>query len=434
MHDEISAYLYGVGVVFHGERSGTCGIIAAVKRLNTIIALNVQLAAVHEHAAARLNKVSCNGQLVSVEVKRSSRQVQIAVDNFIFLERPTGALAVGKRYVAAVVQKFNNGSRRREYNAVLREVLNIQHIKLRLSGGERHDTGFASNPEMAEKAVECLKEYMRDFSKRNPNFYVFNAVVHKDEATPHMHFDFIPFADGYKTGMTRQQGIAKALEQMGYGKGEKAYINFTQSERNVFREICERHGIEVADEEKGRGETLTTAAYREYAEVKEKTQIAEKNLEQLSTENETKITQVISDFATGKGAKKVAAADKIINGAELVNETLCKANLEKEQQLIYREKALEKHEAEIKSLAAYQLKRQEQLDRAVETHKANEKRLQRGFARLKVTIEREVQRVIANLAPFKELFAENDRFKRRMVQVQQTAEKAVQRNKGDIER
>lgn len=157
-------------------------------------------------------------------------------------------------------------------------------------------------------------------------------------------------------------------------------------------------------------------------------------LEQLSTENETKITQVISDFATGKGAKKVAAADKIINGAELVNETLCKANLEKEQQLIYREKALEKHEAEIKSLAAYQLKRQEQLDRAVETHKANEKRLQRGFARLKVTIEREVQRVIANLAPFKELFAENDRFKRRMVQVQQTAEKAVQRNKGDIER
>lgn len=300
--------------------------------------------------------------------------------------------------------------------------------------GDMHDAGFASNPEMAEKAVECLKEYMRDFPKRNPNFYVFNAVVHKDEATPHMHFDFIPFADGYKTGMTRQQGIAKALEQMGYGKGEKAYINFTQSERNVFREICERHGIEVADEEKGRGETLTTAAYREYAEVKEKTQIAEKNLEQLSTENETKITQVISDFATGKGAKKIAAADKIINGAELVNETLCKANLEKEQQLIYREKALEKHEAEIKSLAAYQLKRQEQLDRAVETHKANEKRLQRGFARLKVTIEREVQRVIANLAPFKELFAENDRFKRRMVQVQQAAEKAVQRKKGDIER
>ncbi len=300
--------------------------------------------------------------------------------------------------------------------------------------GDMHDTGFASNPEMAEKAVECLEEYMRDFPRRNPNFYVFNAVVHKDEATPHMHFDFIPFADGYKTGMARQQGIAKALEQMGYGKGEKAYINFTQSERNVFRETCERHGIEVADEEKGRGETLTTAAYREYAEVKDKTQIAEKNLEKISTETETKITQTVADFVSGKGAKKIAAAEKIIDNAEIANKTLCKANLEKEQQLIYREKALGKHEAEIKSLAAYQLTRQEQLDRATETLKVNEKRLQQGFARLKAMVQREVQRALANLSPFKELFAENERFKQRIIQVQQAAEKAMQRKKGDIER
>lgn len=300
--------------------------------------------------------------------------------------------------------------------------------------GDMHDTGFASNPEMAEKAVECLKEYMRDFSKRNPNFYVFNAVVHKDEATPHMHFDFIPFADGYKTGMTRQQDIAKALEQMGYGKGEKAYINFTQSERNVFREICERHGIEVADEEKGRGETLTTAAYREYAEVKEKTQIAEKNLEQLSTENETKITQVISDFATGKGAKKVAAAEKIIDNAELINSTICKENDLEKQQLAKMRNQLEVIKADMIKTAQAQEQREAALNKAAETLKANDKRLQQGFARLKATVQREVQRALARLAPFKELLAENDRFKRRMEQVHQAAEKTMQRKKGDIER
>ncbi len=90
LHDEISAYLYGVGVVFHSESTGACGIIAA----------------------ARLNEVSRYGQLVSVEIERPSRQIQIAVDGFIFLERPAGALAVGERYVAAVVYKFNNGCRR----------------------------------------------------------------------------------------------------------------------------------------------------------------------------------------------------------------------------------------------------------------------------------------------------------------------------------
>ncbi len=112
LHDEISAYLYGVGVVFHSESTGACGIIAAVKRLNAIIAPNIQLAAVNKHAAARLNEVSRYGQLVSVEIERPSRQIQIAVDGFIFLERPAGALAVGERYVAAVVYKFNNGCRR----------------------------------------------------------------------------------------------------------------------------------------------------------------------------------------------------------------------------------------------------------------------------------------------------------------------------------
>ena len=42
------------------------------------------------------------------------------------------------------------------------------------------------------EAVACLKEYMEDFQERNPNFYVFNAVMHLDEATPHLHIDYIP--------------------------------------------------------------------------------------------------------------------------------------------------------------------------------------------------------------------------------------------------
>ncbi len=45
-----------------------------------------------------------------------------------------------------------------------------------------------------EKAKQMLDEYMRDFEKRNPNLKVFNAVMHLDEATPHLHIDFIPVA------------------------------------------------------------------------------------------------------------------------------------------------------------------------------------------------------------------------------------------------
>ncbi|MEE1554210.1 MAG: plasmid recombination protein, partial [Lachnospiraceae bacterium] len=41
----------------------------------------------------------------------------------------------------------------------------------------------------AEITAECLREYMEGFQARNPNLYVFNAVMHLDEATPHLHID-----------------------------------------------------------------------------------------------------------------------------------------------------------------------------------------------------------------------------------------------------
>lgn len=164
--------------------------------------------------------------------------------------------------------------------------------------GTKDDTGYESNPEMAREAVICLQEYMKGFQQRNPKFYVFNAVIHQDEATPHLHFDFIPYADGYKNGMSRKQGIAKALEQMGYGVGENAYKCFTQSERNVFRQICENHGIDVAPEEKGRGYTFTTAEYRKNAElVKENAELKVKN-EQVKCELSTNTEKL--DVVTGE--------------------------------------------------------------------------------------------------------------------------------------
>ncbi len=46
--------------------------------------------------------------------------------------------------------------------------------------GTKDDTGVGT-PD-AEIAVACLREYMESFQKRNPNFYVFNAILHMDEA------------------------------------------------------------------------------------------------------------------------------------------------------------------------------------------------------------------------------------------------------------
>lgn len=131
-----------------------------------------------------------------------------------------------------------------------------------------------ANPEAAQLAAECLTEYItgnaeadvKSFEERNPNFHICQAIVHMDETTPHMHIDAIPFSDGYKKGMSRQQGIAKALEIMGYGVGDTAIAKWQESERAVFREICERHGFTIRDEQKSRGYTVLTRQYAQYKE------------------------------------------------------------------------------------------------------------------------------------------------------------------------
>ncbi len=131
--------------------------------------------------------------------------------------------------------------------------------------GTMQDTGVGT-PD-AEIAAACLTEYIRGFQERNPNFYVFNAVLHLDEATPHLHIDYIPVGH-YKQGVDTQNGIAQALKEMGYGTGKEAIARWREAECRLLTEICNRHGIQIAAPEKSRG-SLTVEQYKEYAEAKE---------------------------------------------------------------------------------------------------------------------------------------------------------------------
>ena len=132
--------------------------------------------------------------------------------------------------------------------------------------GTKDDTGVGT-PD-AEIAAKCLTEYMNGFQERNPNFYVFNAVLHMDEATPHLHIDYIPIGH-YKRGVDTQNGIAQALKEMGFGDGKDAIARWRQSECDTLKEICSRYGIEISEPEKSRG-SMTVEAYKEYKQIEEK--------------------------------------------------------------------------------------------------------------------------------------------------------------------
>ena len=137
--------------------------------------------------------------------------------------------------------------------------------------GKMEDSGIGT--EDAQLVADCLKEFMAGFQQRNPNFYVFNAVLHMDEATPHLHIDYIPIGH-YKRGQDKQNGIAQALKEMGFGEGKGAIARWRASEIEVLNKICLEHGIQPLPPEKSRG-TMTVDEYKEQM----------KKSEELATEN-----------------------------------------------------------------------------------------------------------------------------------------------------
>ena len=67
--------------------------------------------------------------------------------------------------------------------------------------------------ESKEVGATMLKNWFEGFQERNPQLIVYNAAIHMDEATPHMHLNFVPVATGYKRGLEKQVAFDKAILQ-----------------------------------------------------------------------------------------------------------------------------------------------------------------------------------------------------------------------------
>ena len=146
----------------------------------------------------------------------------------------------------------------------------------------------ASDSAEGEIAAKILDEYAKGFSERNPNFYVFNSVLHMDEKTPHLHIDYVPVADGYKNGLAVRNSQSIALQQMGFGRSKNSINEWRLEERQILKDICKQHGWEIAEEEKGRGKTHTPDEYKKIRdETKEEMRADPDVMDELRAEVES---------------------------------------------------------------------------------------------------------------------------------------------------
>ena len=130
---------------------------------------------------------------------------------------------------------------------------------------------MSAESENGQLAREILDEYYRGFQERNPQLKVFSAHLHMDEATPHLHIDFVPFTIGSKRGLDTRVSLKQALSAQGFKggtRGDTEWNQWVSAEKSALAFVMERHGIEW--EHKGTHEKhLSVLDYKKQEREKE---------------------------------------------------------------------------------------------------------------------------------------------------------------------
>lgn len=159
--------------------------------------------------------------------------------------------------------------------------------------GNKDDMG-AEN-ENGKLAALVLDEYMQEFQERNPTLKVFSSHLHMDEATPHLHIDFVPFTTGSKRGLETRVSLKQALAALGFKGGTRSETEWNQwvaAEKEQLAAIMQRHDIEW--EKKGTHEKhLSVLDFEKKERAKEVGELEQK-VSNLESESDG-LTELIAD-------------------------------------------------------------------------------------------------------------------------------------------
>ena len=215
-----------------------------------------------------------------------------------------GRYNIGKRKdrkITNYYEKIRQGKQEKLFHEVIFQI------------GNRED--MAVGTAEGGQAVKVLDEYVKDFQKRNPTLRVFGCYLHQDEATPHLHIDFIPYVTDWKgKGMDTRVSLKQALKSLGFQGGNKHDTELNQwmnHEKEVLAGIAKQHGIEW--EQKGTHEEHLDVYNFKKKERKKEVQELEQEKEYLTAENEELTAQIAesrADIQILKDDKEQAIREK----------------------------------------------------------------------------------------------------------------------------
>ena len=219
--------------------------------------------------------------------------------------------------------------------------------------GDKDNMG--AKTENGQLAAKVLDKYMQDFQRRNPTLKVFSAYLHMDEATPHLHIDFVPYITGSKRGLDTRVSLKQALSALGFKGGTRRETELNQwvaYEKEQLAAVMLEHGIEW--EKKGIHEKhLSVLDFEKKERAKEvakleqsisdgKERLSDIQIQQRKAEQETEqirqegaaIQQEVSELSETSNLLKEQAATLAEDKEKLLSDN---EKLEKQQKKLQQE-------------------------------------------------------------------------------------------------
>ena len=238
-------------------------------------------------------------------------------------------------------EKIRSGKQEKPFHEIILQI------------GDKDNMG--AKTENGQLAAKVLDKYMRDFQRRNPTLRVFSAYLHMDEATPHLHIDFVPYTTGSKRGLDTRVSLKQALSALGFKGGTRRETELNQwvaYEKEQLAAVLLEHGIEW--EQKGTHEKhLSVLDFEKKERAKEVAELeqsisdgkerlsniqiqqrkAEQKTEQIRQEGEA-IRQEVSELSETSNLLKEQAATLAEDKEKLLSDN---EKLEKQQKKLQQE-------------------------------------------------------------------------------------------------
>lgn len=241
----------------------------------------------------------------NVDPERSNLNVEYCNENIKTVYRELFDQAVERynakqkradRRIANYYEKIRTGKQEKLFHEIIIQIGNKDDMNAKTENGLL--------------AKKILDDYFKTFQKRNPNLRVFSAHLHMDEATPHLHIDFVPFTTGSKRGLDTRVSLKQALANQGFVGGfrsETEWNQWVQSEKEYLSDVMllhrviwnekgtHREHLDVLDFKAQERQKEIADAEKVLAEKKEQIEISERVIENLA-QCESELIEIDEDF------------------------------------------------------------------------------------------------------------------------------------------